>query len=87
MREPPRKTGEFRGGFNRQPPQGDLQRQGVFYFIGGLGMEKVREAIALLREANKELKKIGFRVSAEIKIVPFNGCIGTEDDPESDKKD
>jgi hypothetical protein len=43
-------------------------------------MEKVKQAIALLREANAELKKTGFRVMTDIRIVPFNGCIG-EDDP------
>jgi hypothetical protein len=47
-----------------------------------VGMEKARQAIALLREANAELKKAGFRVSTDIKIVPFNGCQG-EEDPKS----
>jgi hypothetical protein len=47
-------------------------------------MEKVKQAIALLREANVELKRIGFRVSTDIKIVPFSGCMG-EDAPEPDE--
>jgi hypothetical protein len=48
-------------------------------------MEKVKQAITLLREANAELKKTGFRVTADIKIVPFNGCIG-QDDPKPGKE-
>jgi hypothetical protein len=48
-------------------------------------MEKVKQAVALLREANAELKKAGFRVTTDIKIVPFNGCHGEEDPKASEE--